>query len=272
MPAKVTEVKSMAVLPFKTLKVNPDDEYLGLGLADALITQLGRMRKISIPPIGAVQKYGGKEPQDPIAVGRKLNVDAVLEGNLQGDGNKLSVTMRLLRVRDGVALWSGKFDENFTDIFTLRNAIAQEVAQASVLNLSSEERQLLTRRYTDNGDAYQRYLKGRYFWNKRTPTALQQGLTYFKQSLEIDPTYALAHAGLADTYALLAWQEQYPQKEFIPMAKAAALKALQVDETLADAHASLGFVKFWDKWNLSSAKSEYRKAIKLNPDDAAAHP
>jgi DNA-binding winged helix-turn-helix (wHTH) protein/TolB-like protein len=271
LPATTAEVKSMAVLPLKTLGAKPEDEYLGLGLADALINQLGRMRQITIRPITAVKKYAGREPQDPLAAGRELGVEAVLEGSVQADHDKLRVTMRLLRVGDGVALWAGKFDEKFTDIFTLQDSISQQVAQASVLTLSREERQLLTKRYTDNVEAYRLYLKGRYFWNKRTPAALQQSLKYLKQAIEIDPTYALAYAGLADTYALLVWQEQLPQKEFIPMAKAAAIKALQIDGTLAEAHTPLGFVKFWYEWDFAGAEREYRRAIELNPDYATAH-
>jgi len=270
-PGTMAEVKSMAVLPLRMLGAKPEDEYLGLGLADALITQLDGMRQVSIRPISAVQKYAGREPQEPLAAGRELGVEAVLEGSVQADGDKLRVTMRLLRVGDGVALWSGKFDEKFTNIFALQDSISEEVAQASVLNLSREERQLLTKRYTDNVEAYRLYLKGRYFWNKRTPTGLQQSLTYFKQAIEVDPTYALGYAGLADSYALLVWQEQLSQKEFIPMAKAAAIKALQIDETLAEAHTSLGFVKFWYEWDFPGAESEYRRAIELNPDYATAH-
>ncbi len=271
LPATTAEVKSMAVLPLRTLGLERDNEYLGLGLADALINQLGRVREMTIRPISAVQRYASEEAQDPLAAGRELGVEAVLEGSVQADGDKLRVTMRLLRVGDGVALWAGKFDEKFTDIFTLQDSISQQVAQASVLNLSREERQLLTKRYTDNVEAYRLYLKGRYFWNKRTPAALQQSLKYFKQAIEIDPTYALAYAGLADTYALLVWQEQLPQKEFIPMAKAAAIKALQIDGTLAEAHTPLGFVKFWYEWDFAGAESEYRRAIELNPDYATAH-
>jgi DNA-binding winged helix-turn-helix (wHTH) protein/TolB-like protein len=271
LPATTAELKSMAVLPLRTLGLERDNEYLGLGLADALINQLGRVREMTIRPISAVQRYASREAQDPLAAGRELGVEAVLEGSVQTDGDKLRVTTRLLRVGDGVALWAGKFDEKFTDIFTLQDSISQQVAQASVLSLSREERQLLTKRYTENVEAYRLYLKGRYFWNKRTPAALQQSLRYFKEAIETDPTYALAYAGLADTYALLVWQEQLPQKEFIPMAKAAAIKALQIDGTLAEAHTPLGFVKFWYEWDFAGAEREYRRAIELNPDYATAH-
>jgi DNA-binding winged helix-turn-helix (wHTH) protein/TolB-like protein/Tfp pilus assembly protein PilF len=271
LPATTAEVKSMAVLPLKTLGAKPEDEYLGLGLADALINRLGRMRQIAIRPISAVQKYVEREPQDPIGAGRELGVEAVLEGSVQQHGDALRVTLRLLRVGDGVALWSGKFDEKFTDIFAMQDSISQQVAEASVLNLSREERQLLSKRQTDNVEAYRLYLKGRYFWNKRTQAGSQQSLRYFRQAIEIDPTYALAYAGLADAYAMLVWQDNRAQAEFVPKAKAAAVRALQIDETLAEAHTSLGFVKFWYDWDFVGAESEYRRAIELNPDYSTAH-
>jgi DNA-binding winged helix-turn-helix (wHTH) protein/TolB-like protein len=271
LPASTAEVKSMAVLPLKTLGAKPEDEYLGLGLADALINQLGRMRQIAIRPTSAVQKYIRREPQDPIQAGRELGVETVLEGSVQHDGNKLRVTLRLLRVGDGVALWSGKFDDEFTDIFAMQDSISQQVAEASVLNLTREERQLLSKRQTDNVEAYRLYLKGRYFWNKRTQAGSQQSLKYFRQAIDIDPTYAAAYAGLADAYAMLVWQQNLAQAEFVPKAKAAAIKALQIDETLAEAHTSLAFVRFWYDWDFAGAESEYRRAIELNPDYSTAH-
>jgi DNA-binding winged helix-turn-helix (wHTH) protein/TolB-like protein/Tfp pilus assembly protein PilF len=271
LPASTAEVKSMAVLPLKTLGAKPEDEYLGLGLADALINQLGRMRQIAIRPTSAVQKYIRREPQDPIQAGRELGVETVLEGSVQHEGDKLRVTLRLLRVGDGVALWSGKFDDEFTDIFAMQDSISQQVAEASVLNLTREERQLLSKRQTDNVEAYRLYLKGRYFWNKRTQAGSQQSLKYFRQAIDIDPTYAAAYAGLADAYAMLVWQQNLAQAEFVPKAKAAAIKALQIDETLAEAHTSLAFVRFWYDWDFAGAESEYRRAIELNPDYSTAH-
>lgn len=271
LPANTAEVKSIAVLPLKTIGTKPEDQYLGLGLADALITQLGRIRQIAIRPIGSVQPYAGRERQDPLAVGRELGVETVLEGSVQHEGDTLRVTMRLLRVGDGIALWSGKFDEKFTNIFAMQDSISEQVAQAAMLNLSKEERDLLTKRHTASVQAYQLYLKGRYFWNKRTTAGLERSLDYFNQAIEIDPGYALAYAGLADTCALLVWQGEFPRREFIPRAKAAAIKALEIDETLGEAHTSLGAVKFWYEWDFAGAESEYRRAIELNPNYATAH-
>ncbi|MFZ0918081.1 MAG: protein kinase, partial [Candidatus Udaeobacter sp.] len=264
-------VKTMAVLPFQILDGDPRDEYLGIGLADALIAQIGRIRQILVRPTGAVQKYAETHADNPLAVGRELRVEAVLDGTVQREADKLRVTVRLLRVGDGAVLWSGKFDEKFTGVFAVQDAVSQEVAKALVQNLSSEDRTLLTKRHTDNPEAFRAYLKGRYFWNKRTAAGLKQSLTYFRQAIDLDPTYGSAYAGMADTYALLVWQDELPQNEFILKAKAAASRAVEIDETLAEPHASLGFVKFWYEWDFAGAELEFRRAIELNPAYATAH-
>ena len=270
LPNTSSQVKSMAILPFKTFKGNAEDEYLGLGLADALITQVGMMREISIRPLSAVRKYDS-ENQDPLEVGRALSVEAVLEGTVQHEGDLLRVTMRLLRVADGVVLWSGKFDQKFVDLFSMQDSISQQVVKASALDLNEDERARLAKRYTGSFEAYQLYLKGRYFWNKRTAAGLQQSFDLFKQAIEIDPVFALAYAGLADAYALGVWQDALPQKIYVPLAKAAASKALELDETVGEAHASLGFVKFWYEWDFAGAESSFRRAIELRPNHATAH-
>lgn len=270
LPPTTAQVRSMAVLPFRPLTVKPEDEYLRLGLADALITQLGRIREVTIRPLSAVLKYDGKE-EDPLAIGRALGVEAVLDGTLLHEGDKVRVTMRMLRVGDGVTLWSGTFDEKFTDIFAMQDSISQQVAHAAVLNLSPEDRQRLTKQYTSNLEAYQLYLKGRYFWNKRTADGIRQSFDYFKKAIDIDPAFAIAYAGLADAYALGVWQDALPQREYIPLAKAAALRALQIDETVGEAHASLGFVRFWYEWDFKGAEAAFRRAIELSPNHATAH-
>jgi TolB-like protein/Tfp pilus assembly protein PilF len=260
----------MAVLPFKMLTADSADEYLSIGLADTLITQIGRIPQILVRPADAIQKYADMHTQDPVAAGRQLRVEAVLDGTVQHEADSLRVTARLLRVRDSAVLWSGKFNEKFTNVFAVQDAISQDVAKALIRNLSDGDRKLLTKRHTDNVEAYRAYLKGRYFWNKRTPGRLNQSLEYFRQALDLDPTYASAYAGLADTYALLVWQDELPQKD-ISRAKAAATKALDIDETLAEPHASLGFARFWYDWDFAGAESEFRRAIELNPDYATAH-
>jgi eukaryotic-like serine/threonine-protein kinase len=269
LPATTAQVRTMAVLPFK-ITADSADEYLSVGLADTLITQIGRIPRILVRPIDAVQKYAGVRTQDSVVAGQQLRVEAVLDGTVQHEADTLRVTARLLRVGDGAVLWSGKFNEKFTNVFAVQDAISQDVAKTLIRNLSNEDRKLLTKRHTDNAEAYRAYLKGRYFWNKRTPQALEQSLGFFRQALDLDPTYATAYAGLADTYALLVWQDELPQKD-ISRAKAAATKALEIDETLAEPHASLGFARFWYDWDFANAESEFRRAIELNPDYATAH-
>jgi tetratricopeptide (TPR) repeat protein len=218
-----------------------------------------------------VQKYAESQTQDPLAAGRKLRVEAVLDGTVQREADQLRVTARLLRISDGALLWSGKFDEQFTKVFEVQDSISQEVAKALIQNLSSEDRKLLTKRHTDNPEAYRAYLKGRYFWNKRTPAGLHQSLDYFRRAIDLDPTYSSAYAGMADAYALLVWQEQLPKSEFIARAKAAAIQALEIDEALAEPHATLGFLKFWYYWDFTGAELEFRRAIELNPDYGTTH-
>jgi TolB-like protein/Tfp pilus assembly protein PilF len=268
--ATSAQVKTIAVLPFKMLDANPADEYLGIGLADTLITQIDRIPQILVRPTSS-SKYAGTHALDPVTAGRLLRVEAVLDGTVQHDAGNLRVTAQLLRVGDGAVLWSGKFDEKFTDVFAVQDSISQEVAAALTRNLRGKDRKLLTKHHTDNPEAFRAYLKGRYFWNKRTPDGLQQSLTYFRQAIDLDPTYSLAYAGMADAYALLVWQEQLPRGEFIARAKAAATKALEIDETLAAPHATLGYVKFWYDWDFVGAESEFRRAIQLDPDYATAH-
>jgi TolB-like protein/serine/threonine protein kinase/tetratricopeptide (TPR) repeat protein len=263
-------VKTMAVLPFKMLTTDSHDEYLAIGLADALITQIGGLPQILVRPISAVQKYAESHTQDPLAAGRELRVESVLDGSLQREADNLHVMVRLSRVRDGTVLWSSKFDKKFTDVFAIQDSISQEVAKALIRNLSGEDHKLLTKRHTDNTEAFRAYLKGCYFWNKRTPAGLQQSLEYFRQAIDLDPTYSSAYAGMADAYALLVWQDELPRTD-LSRAKAAASKALEIDDTLAEPHATLGFVNFWYDWDSAIAESEFRRAIELNPDYAMAH-
>jgi serine/threonine-protein kinase len=268
--AMSAQVKTMAVLPFKVVSADPADEYLGIGLADTLITQIDRIPQILVRRTFN-SKYVETHALDPAAAGRLLSVEAVLDGTVQHEAGNIRITARLFRVADGALLWSGKFDQKFTNVFAVHDAISQHVAKTLIRNLNDEDRKLLTKRHTDNVEAYRAYLKGRYFWKKRTPAALQQSLSFFRQALDLDPTYASAYAGMADAYALLVWQEQLPRDEFIARAKAAATKALEIDQTLAEPHATLGYVKFWYDWDFAGAESEFRRAIELNPDYGTAH-
>jgi DNA-binding winged helix-turn-helix (wHTH) protein/TolB-like protein/Flp pilus assembly protein TadD len=260
-------VRSMAVLPFRSL--TNDSEYLGLGMADALITRLGHTNLL-VRSTGAVQKYT-VPGLDPVAAGRDLQVDSVLEGSIQTAGDRLRTTVRLLRVSDGSTLWAGTFDERLTDIFSVQDSLSQRVAAALALELTEAQRSLLTRRDTSDSEAYQLYLRGRFFWNKRSRDGFERGVAYFRQAVEKDPAYALAYSGLADSYIGLTYYHYASAQVAMPLARAAALKALEIDDSLAAAHASLAHVKTNYEWEWAEAESLYRKAIALEPEYATAH-
>jgi TolB-like protein/DNA-binding winged helix-turn-helix (wHTH) protein/Tfp pilus assembly protein PilF len=262
-------VRSLAVLPFKSLGAESDN-YLGLGMADVLITRLGDLNQIVVQPTSAVRNYDDFDVH-PLVAGKELNVDAVLEGTLQKTADRLRVTLRLHDVRDGRTLWSGKFDEKFSDIFKVQDSISDQVAEALALSLPREKRTLMFKRYTDNTAAYELYLKGRYWWNKRTVGALNKAIEYFEQAIALSPNYALAYAGLADCYNLLSILEAMPPQEAFPKARAAAVKALEIDDTLAEARVSLGWIKWVYDWDWSDSEREFKRAIEISPGYATAY-
>jgi len=262
--------KTIAVLPFKPLLPENRDQVLELGMADSLITKLSNVREMVVRSLNSVRKYGGLE-QDPLAAGRELQVNSVLEGNVQKSGDRIRVTARLISVTDGSSLWASTFDEKFTDVFSVQDAISQKVADALALRLSREENKRLTKRYTDNVEAYQLYLTGRYHWNKLTPPEIAKSIGFFKQAIDLDPTYALAYFGLADAYRALAPTSEVPPKDILPQAKAAATKALEIDESLAEPHATLAFIHTWFDWDWAGAEREAKRAIALNPNFGLAH-
>ena len=261
---------SIAVLPFSLIGEGSEDEYLKLGMADALITRLSNIRKIVLRPTSAVRKYVSHE-QDSIRLGQKLGVDAVLEGTIRLKGEHIRITVQLVSVRDETTLWAESFNEKFTDIFAVEDSISEQVAAALILKLTSDEKRRLTRHYTEDVEAYQAYLKGRYFWNKRTEEGMRKGVICFRQAIEIDPLYALAYAGLADSYNLLGIYNVSAPREIFPKARAAAVKALEIDDTLAEAHTSLAHVLQYFDWDWAGAEREYRRALELNPDYATTH-
>lgn len=260
--ATVASVHSIAVLPLRALNAPDEDVYLGLGIADNLVSRLGNQRRIIVRPTSAVAKYEGKD-QDVTAIGRALQVDAVLAGNFQRSGDRLRVFVQLVNVQNGSVLWARTFDEKLTDTLVLQDAIAEEMTSALVPNLNSAEREQLAKRPTDNAEAYQLYLKGRYLWNKRGGENVNKAIDYFKQAVALDPGFALAYVGLSDCYGTGPW----PASE----AESAVRRALELDDTLAEAHASLGFIKIFQHWDWQGAEAEMRRSIELNPNYATAH-
>jgi TolB-like protein len=262
--------KRIAVLPFKPLVPENRDQVLELGMADSLIAKLSNIREIVVRSLNSVRKYSGLD-QDPLAAGRELEVNSVLEGNVQKSSDRIRVSARLINVADGSSLWANTFDEKFTDVFAVQDAISQKVANALALRLSGKETKRLTRRYTDNVEAYQLYLTGRYHWNKLTPPEITKSIEFFKKAIELDPTYALAYFGLADAYRSLAPTSEVPSKETLPKAQAAATKALELDETLAEPHGTLALIHSWFDWDWAAAEREAKRAIELNPNSGFSH-
>lgn len=262
--------RSIAVLPFKPLVAGDRNESLEMGMADTLINKLGTVRAMTVRPISAVRKYTSLE-QDSVAAGRELGVEAVLDGHIQRAGERVRVTVRLLRIAEGQQLWADQFDEKFTDIFAVQDRIAAHVTRSLALRLSGEEERQLARRETRNPEAYQLYLLGRYFWNKRTPDGLKKGAEYFQQAIDLDPAYALAYSGLADSYYNLGYRESVPPPEARAKSLDAARRAVALDPALAEARTSLAAALEMFEWNFAGAEQEYRKALELGPEYATAH-
>jgi DNA-binding winged helix-turn-helix (wHTH) protein/TolB-like protein/Flp pilus assembly protein TadD len=267
-PGPNASIKSVAILPFQSL--NPDASHTGLelGMTETLITKLSSLGRIVVSPTGKVRKYGNSAP-DPLAAGSELGVDAVLEGNIQRDGERLRITVNLRKVESGLSLWQQTYDRNFKDIFEVQDTISEEVVKALTLTLSGAEQKQLVKHPTNNTEAYQAYLQGRYFWNKRSQEGYKKAIGYFGEALEKDPNFALAYSGLADCHLFGA--EQLPPKETMEKAKDAALKALQIDDTLAEVHTSLAKIKQFYDWDWAGAEESFQRAIALNPNYETAH-
>lgn len=263
-------IKTIAVLPFKPLVAGNRDESLEMGMADTLIARLGDSREIVVRPFSSVRKFGGLE-QDALAAGHALDADSVLDGNIQRWGDTVRVNVRLLKTKDGTALWTGTFDEKFTDIFRVQDAISKKVAAALALQLTGGDQTKLEKRYTNNAEAYEFYLRGRFHYFKITQPDIRKSIGFYQQAIEIDPNYALAWAALADAYRTLPIAGFAPSKEYFPQAKRAALRALEIDDQLAEARVILGWVAFWYDWNWTAAESEFKQAIELAPNNSDAH-
>jgi DNA-binding winged helix-turn-helix (wHTH) protein/TolB-like protein/Flp pilus assembly protein TadD len=265
-------VKSIAVLPFKPLDADSGNELLGLGMADAIIIRLSKFQRLPVLPTSTIIKYTGRD-DDPLALGQALGVDAVLSGTVQRSGDRVRVTVQLLSIDGGNTLWSDKFDEQFTGIFAVQDAISERVTQALALQLTGDQKKELAKRYTGNQEAYQAYIMGLYFYNKRTKEGMERAVEYFNQAVEKDPNYALAHALLADSYYLSVYygfvREQ--SREYRTKAREAARRALELDETLAEAHTAMGTILSDFDGNLEGSEREHKRAIELNPNYAIAH-
>ncbi|MGB8583971.1 MAG: winged helix-turn-helix domain-containing protein [Candidatus Sulfotelmatobacter sp.] len=267
-----TGIRSIAVLPLENLSGDASQNYFADGMTDELITDLAQISALRVISRTSVMVYkGARKPLPQIA--RELNVDAVVEGSVLRSGDQVRITAQLIEASTDKHLWSQSYEGELRDTLALQNRVASAIADQIRINLTPREQAALKNVKVVNPEAYESYLKGRYFWNKRTPDGLKVALAYFKEATEEDPKYAQAYSGLADTYALLGdWQYAVmTPKEAFPKAKAAALKALELDSTLGEAHNSLAFVLDGFDWDFDAAGKEFRRAIELNPGYATAH-
>ncbi len=258
------------MLPFVNAGGDPNAEYLSDGITESLINSVSQIPGIKVVSRSSAFHYKGKDV-GARTVGRELGVRAVLTGRIVQRGDGLSIRAELVDARDDTHLWGEQYNRRLSDILAVQEEIAGDISGKLRQRLTGEEMKRLTRRSTENPEAYGLYLKGRYHWNKRTGQDLQKGIGYFQQAIEKDPTYALAYAGLADCYAVLFLYAGLPSSENFPKAKAAASKALEIDDTLAQAHATLAFVHENFDWDFSAAGKEYRRAIELDPKYPTAH-
>ncbi len=263
-------IDSVAVLPFVNASGDPNAEYLSDGITESLINSLSQLPNLKVMSRDTAFRFKGKEA-DPRTVGREMGVRAIFKGTVTQRGETLSISAELIRARDNSHIWGQHYDRKLTDMDALREEIAGEMASALRVRLTGAEEKRLTKTYTANPEAYQDYLKGRYWWNKSTQGGFDKGIEYFQQAIAKDPSYALAYSGLADCYSSLANRGFVPFREGYLKAKDAALKAVELDDTLAEAHGSLALVESSYDWDWSGADKEIRRAIELNPSYADAH-
>ena len=265
---KEKPLPSIAVLPFVNMSAQSENEYFSDGLAEELINALTKIKGLQIVARTSAFSFKGKEI-DIREIGRKLNVRTVLEGSVRKAGNRLRITAQLVKVADGYQLWSERYDKEMDDVFAIQDEISLAIVERLKVELLSEEKATLAKRYTENPEAYSLYLKGRYYWNKRTAEGFRKAIENFRTAIAEDPTYASAYAGLADSYALLGdvGVTAIPPKEAFSNAKTTVQKALELDETLAEAHTSLAHLRMHD-FDWSNAERGFKRALELNPNYA----
>jgi TolB-like protein/Tfp pilus assembly protein PilF len=262
--------KSIAVLPFENLSRDPDNAYFTEGVQDEILTRLARIADLKVISRMSTERYKSA-PDNVSQIGQQLGVAHLLEGSVQKAGDRVRVTVKLINAVSNTHVWGESFDRKLTDIFAVESEIAKMVSDRLQARLTGSEQNALTARPTDSAEAHQLYLRGRFFWNKRTAEALKTAVDYFDQAISEDPKYALAYAGLADAYVLMSGFAAASPKESLPKAKAAAEKALELNNTLGEAHASLAQTLFAYDFNFEEANRKFRRAIELSPNYATAH-
>ncbi len=262
-------VTSLAVLPFENIGASADEEYLSDGVTESIINNLTKISTLRVVPRSTVFRYKGKEV-DVQDIGTKLNVAAVLSGRITHRGQLLDVQVDLIDIKRESQLWGNHYQSSMADLLSLQQQITNEVSSKLGIGLSTETRDKLSKRSTVNPQAYQLYLQGRYFWNRRTPASIQQAIDYFRQAIAVDSTYALAYVGLADCYAIQPQYAGVPMRIALPLTQKFARRALDLDNSLAEAHTALAFT-FYQEWKYEDAEREFKLAISLNPRYATAY-
>jgi TolB-like protein/Tfp pilus assembly protein PilF len=268
-PAPSPAGKWVAVLPFTNMSADPENEYFSDGITDDIITHLSKIADLTVISRTTVMRYKGTE-MSLREIGDELGVANILEGGVRRVGDRVRISAQLIDAATDAHLWAETYDRELTDIFAIQTDVAERIAAALETTLTTDERERLERVPTGDLEAYDLYLRGRYFWSQRGE-GIRRGLQYFQQALERDPNYARAHAGVADCYSLLGFYAYLRPSEAFPAARAAALTALEIDEELDEAHTSLGFVKLFYDWDAPGAAAEFRRALILNPSSAQAH-
>ena len=264
-------ISSVAVLPFVNASGDPETEYLSDGITESLINNLSQLPHLQVMARSTVFRYKGPQV-DPLQAGRELKVGAVLTGRVTQRGDTLVIAAELVNVAQGNQLWGEQYNRKLTDILAVQTEIARAITDKLQVRLTGEQAERLAKHSTENTEAYQLYLKGRYHWNKRNPEGVRRALEYFQQAIEKDPTYALAYTGLADSYTIAGGGYLgLPSSEAYPRGRAAALKALEIDDSLAEAHISLASAKFEYDWEWAAAEKEFRRGLELNPGYATGH-
>ncbi|HAF21367.1 MAG TPA: hypothetical protein DCK93_00390 [Blastocatellia bacterium] len=271
-PRKSKTIDSLAVLPFVNVSQDPGTDYLSEGITESIINSLSPLPKLRVMARSTVFRYRDRAV-DPSEVGKALGVRAVVSGRVNHFGDRLMINTELVDVSDGSQLWGQQYNLAFADIFEVQEEIAREISEMLRMKLTGAEKKQLVKRYTENSKAYQLYLKGRFFWAKRTPESLKKGIDCFQQAIDVDPDYALAYVGIADCYIHRGGGASIGLRPSEGMAKAkvATQRALSLDDTLAEAHTSLAYVKLLYDWDWQASEKEYQRAIELNPKYTEAH-
>lgn len=263
------QINSIAVLPFENKSSDADTDYLSDGLAESLIYRLSQIPDLKVSPTSSVFRYKGKAT-DPQVVAKELGVDSVMTGRITQRGDNLTISVNLVDTRNGKSLWGEQYERKMSELLTTQREIASEITKKLQLKLSGAGEQKLTKKYTDNNEAYQLYLKGRFYWNKRDEENIRKAIEQFKAAADLDPNYALAFVGLADCYMVLPYFSSVASTEVLPQAKTYVTRAIEIDDSLGEAHASLGYY-FHQSWNWAESEKSFKRSIELNPTYASAH-